>query len=300
MMGKTIDSGRGAGRALAVVLVVIFVLACGYTFSACQKVEPGYGGIVINSYGSQRGAQDIPVRTGRVWINPFTQSLHQFPTFQQTAVWTASKDEGKKDANESITFNAAGGTPINADISVSYSFVFEKIPELFVEFRQDADAITNGYFRARVRDAFNVVGGQYQPIDIMAAKKQELLDGVKKHLEDELSDKGFRIDYVSFIHSPRPPDNIQQAINNVIQAQQEAAQAVAVVARKNAEADQLRAEAQGEADATLTRAKAQAEANGLLNKSLTDLQVRYEALQKWNGQLPTYMTGATPFVQVAK
>ncbi|HJQ26102.1 MAG TPA: SPFH domain-containing protein [Blastocatellia bacterium] len=292
-LGRLLAGERGSAKLVAIATAIVFVLAMGYLMTACHKVEPGYVGIVVDNYGSQRGVESMPIRTGRVWINPFTQSLHTFPTFQQTVVWTRSKDEGKA-KDESITFNAAGGTPINADISISYAFVAEKVPELFIEFRQDAETITDGYMRSRVRDAFNVEGGKFQPIEIMAEKKQALLDAVKKRLEDELSERGFRIDYVSFIHSPRPPDNIQAAINNVIQAQQEAAAAQAVVAKKKAEAEQAVAVAEGEAKAILTRARAQAEANNLLQKSLTELQIRYEALQKWDGHLPQIQGGNAP------
>ena len=60
--------------------------------------------------------------------------------------------------------------------------------------------------------------------------------------------------------------------------------------------------AQGEADARLTRAKAEAEAIAIKAKALRDNPgiLQLNAIDKWNGVLPQYMTGgvAVPFVPV--
>ncbi len=69
-------------------------------------------------------------------------------------VWTRSLNEGGP-SDKSITFNSREGAIINADVGLSYSFDGNKVPELFVEFRQPAEVITNIYIRNKVRDALN-------------------------------------------------------------------------------------------------------------------------------------------------
>src|SRR3989344_2786291 len=61
--------------------------------NGCTKVEPGYVGIKVNQYGSQRGVEDFPIVTGRVLYNPFTEDVYKFPTFLQNVVWTQNEAE---------------------------------------------------------------------------------------------------------------------------------------------------------------------------------------------------------------
>lgn len=72
-----------------------FILAIAFGTSGCVgKVEPGYAGIQVNSWGTARGAQDLPITTGGYTYNPFTTTVYDYPTFVQTAVWTKSATEG--------------------------------------------------------------------------------------------------------------------------------------------------------------------------------------------------------------
>ena len=88
----------------------------------------------------------------------------------------------------------------------------------------------------------------------------------------------------------------QQAEQEVKKKQAEAQQAVAVAEGK---AKAVQAESTGEASAILARAEAQAKANEILSKSLTSELIEYEKMRRWNGTLPTFVGGnATPLIQV--
>jgi regulator of protease activity HflC (stomatin/prohibitin superfamily) len=278
-------------RLLALVAIVLVGAA------GCTKVEPGYVGIKVKLYGRQRGVQDYPIVTGRVWYNPWTEEIYQFPTFLQNVVWTRSLNEGSP-SDESITFNSREGAIINADVGLSYSFDGNKVPELFVEFRQPAEVITNIYIRNKVRDALNRESSRMSVTDIYGVKKQDLLNAVKADLEEELGHKGIHFDTVSFTSGLRVPPQVEESINSAIEATQRAVEAQNKVAQSTAEAQQRIAEANGIAQSTMIKAKAQADANQLLNASLTPMLIQYEALQKWNGTLPEVTTGAVPFINV--
>jgi regulator of protease activity HflC (stomatin/prohibitin superfamily) len=274
-------------------LLAVMLLGAG----GCTKVEPGYVGIKVKLYGSQRGVQDYPIVTGRVWYNPWTEEIYQFPTFLQNVVWTRSPNEGSP-SDESITFNSREGAIINADVGLSYAFDGNKVPELFVEFRQPAEVITNIYIRNKVRDALNREASRMSVTDIYGVKKQDLLNQVKGDLEDELAHKGIHFDTVSFTSGLRVPPQVEESINSAIEATQRAVEAQNKVAQSTAEAQQRIAEANGIAQSTMIKAKAQADANQLLNSSLTPMLIQYEALQKWNGTLPQVTSGAVPFINV--
>lgn len=63
------------------------------------------------------------------------------------------------------------------------------------------------------------------------------------------------------------------------------------IAKAKADATVKKTKAQGDADAEIIRAEAKAKANKALEKSLTKEILQQQYLEKWNGKLPTYMTG---------
>jgi regulator of protease activity HflC (stomatin/prohibitin superfamily) len=264
---------------------------------ACTKVEPGYVGIKVNNWGSQKGVQDYPLNTGMVFYNPATEDMYDFPTFMVTRTWTQNVNEGNP-TDESITFNSIEGTQVNADVAITYFFQADKVPEIFVKFRAKPDVLTDGYIHNRVRDFLNREASNMKVVDIFGQGKQRILNNVKHDLEDELGPIGIHFDSVSFTSALRVDQSVQDAINRVIQAAQDALAAQNKVVQAKAEADQVIATAQGAAQATLINAKAQADANQLLNASLTPTLVQWQAIQKWNGNMPTVTGGAMPFIDV--
>jgi prohibitin 2 len=74
------------------------------------------------------------------------------------------------------------------------------------------------------------------------------------------------------------------------------------VAQQQVETSKQRlAQAQVDAQTALAQAKGQADAQAMLNLSgaLTEAYLRYLALTKWNGILPTVVGGAIPFIDVS-
>src|SRR5262249_22774853 len=156
--------------------------------------------------------------------------IYQFPTFLQNVIWTRSLNEGRG-VDESITFNSREGAIINADVGISYQFAADKVPNLFVEFRQPADVITNIYIRNKVRDALNREASEMAVTDIYGTRKQELLNDVQHDLEGELGPKGIHFDTVSFTSGLRVPPQVEESINAAIEATQRAVQAENKVAQ---------------------------------------------------------------------
>jgi len=262
---------------------------------ACTKVEPGYVGIKVNQYGSQKGVEDFPMQTGMVWYNFFTTEVYKWPTFRQNIIWTKGHDEGSPN-DDSITFNSIEGSVVNADIGLSYSLRAAEVPLVFVTFRQDIEHITHVYIRSEVRDAISRHASTMKVIDIFGSKKQELLEAVKRDLNEHLGKVGFEFEMVSFIGGLRCDENVMTSINATIQATQLAISAQNKIVQSKAEADQAIERARGEAQSIIAVAKAQAEANDLVNKSLTPNLVLWRGIDKWNGTAPQVLGGNLPIL----
>jgi regulator of protease activity HflC (stomatin/prohibitin superfamily) len=280
---------------LLVMAPILAVVLAGA--SSCTKVSPGYVGIKVNNWGSQKGVQDYPLKTGMVFYNPLTEDMYDFPTFMVTRTWTQDVHEGNP-TDESITFNSIEGTQVNADVAITYFFDARKVPDIFVKFRAKPDVLTDGYIHNRVRDFLNREASDMKVVDIFGQGKQKILNNVKHDLGAELGPIGIHFDSVSFTSALRVDQSVHDAINRVIQAAQDALAAQNKVVQAKAEADQVIATAQGAAQATLINAKAQADANQLLNASLTPTLVQWQAIQKWNGNMPNVTGGAMPFIDV--
>lgn len=264
--------------------------------TACTTIQPGHVGILVNQWGSHRGVSDYPVTTGFVSYNPISTTVFEWPTFVQTAVWTSDLNEGRQGRNDEITFNSKEGLTIKANVSLSYQLDPEKIPQFYVQFRTDnLDAFTHGFLHNVARNAFNEEAAKYTVEELYSTRKEEMLNAVKGRINAEVSQYGVRIDQFGYIGAPVLPDNVLAALNSKIQAIQDAQRAQNQVAQATANAQIAVAKAKGEADA-----------NMILTRSLSpelirwrQLMISQQAVEKWNGTLPTYTAGGgIPLIQL--
>ena len=114
-------------KKLAMFMVLAFVVVATTGCVGCTRIGPGYAGIVVNLAGDERGVNEIPVETGWLWYNPFTQQVMEYPTHVQTHTWTKDQRE-QSPVNEQISFNSKDGMQITADISLSYRIEAASVP----------------------------------------------------------------------------------------------------------------------------------------------------------------------------
>src|ERR1044071_4717896 len=92
------------------------------------RIGAGYVGVVVNLAGSQRGAQEIPIRTGWVFYSPLKTQIIAFPTFVQTVKWTSDVNEGHP-FNEELVFNSKEGQEARAKVQEPLSPVGVQIQQ---------------------------------------------------------------------------------------------------------------------------------------------------------------------------
>lgn len=291
------------GAVLAVVLIILLAsFGCAGT-----TIQPGYVGIVVNQWGSNRGVQDLTLRTGRVFYNPVSEQVIEYPTFMQTVAWTKSPNEGNQTAggepdhdtaDESITFTTSGSTIINADVSISYQLKEAAVPAFYTRFRHGKlSDFTYGFMHNTARDTMNEIGGKYTVEQVMG-DNGEYLAAVRKRLQEQLEPYGIEIHQFGFIGAPRPPKSVTDSINAAQQAKYLAIQKENEVLQAKAEAEKNVASAQGDAKARIARAEGEAQANATLTRSLSPqviewqrLQLQKQWIEHWNGTVPQITTG---------
>jgi len=279
-------------KILVVVLLAIALTGC------TTRIGPGMVGIEVDQSGSQRGVKDYPLKTGRVWYNPWSTTIYEYPTYMQTVVWTANPKEGHPN-DESITFTIQNDMAVNADFNLSYTLVEDKVPEFYVKFRSDdLEKFTDGFMHNVARDCVNGVAGHYD-IDRIMGDNAEFIASARKCLQDTLLPYGVKLEQFGIIGAPRPPDSIKESINMKAQATQLAIQKQNEVAQATADAQKAVAVANGEANAMIARAKGEAEANRIKSSSIDDKLVRWyqltnqhDLIWRWDGKRPAVEAGS--------
>ena len=290
-------------RSVIVPLVIVLGLFIGAWLVSsllvkATRIEAGYVGIEVNLAGSQRGASEIPVRTGWVLYSPLTTQVIEFPTYVQTVKWTRDLSEGHP-VNEEMGFNSKEGMEIFADVSLSYAIEPSRVPDFYVKYRvNQLDAFTHGILRDIVRNSLNEVASTYTVEDIYGEKKAQFLGQVEHLIQAKVANVGVGVQQFGFIGAPRVPGVIAQAITAKAQAIQEAERAKNELATTQAEAAKKIAEAEGDAKSAVMRAQGEADANRIRQNSLTPqllelrrLENQRALIEKWNGQLPSVETG---------
>lgn len=232
------------------------------TTSCSERVDAGSEGILVNLYGSDKGVDDVSLVTGRVWYNPFTEEVYEYPTYVQTIDYP------------SFTINAKDGSEFTVDPTVSLKMVDGNAPKVFKKYRKELKDIVNGTLFNYVKDAFRIQLNKYTT-DQIVSNRDLVEKAIEAQLSKALSNEHFHLEQLT--SGLKYPSSIVESVNQKNKAIQEAQRALNEVAVKKAEAEKM-----------LVQAKAEREANELKTASLTPAILQKMWIEKWDGKLPVY------------
>ncbi len=246
--------------------IVLFLIV----FTSCtERIDAGHEGIVVKLYGSDRGVQDISIATGRVWYNPFTEEVYEFPIFVQTVDY------------EPFTVNAKDGSVFTVDPTISYYVIRGSSPKIFAKYRKGIQEITMTTLYNYVKDAYRIQMNKYTT-DELISNRQKFEDDVQTTLDSSLIKDGFKLEQLT--SGLTYPQTILQAIDAKNRAVQEALQVENELKISEAQAKKKIIEAEAEAKANLLR-----------QQSLTPLLIQQQFIEKWNGKTPLYSNSPVVF-----
>lgn len=269
---------------------ILAVVAMTSLTGCYERVEPGNVGIIVNRLGDEKGVDQEVKGVGRYWIG-WNEDLYTFPTFKQMKTY-----------EDKFYFQLSDGTQIGHQLAISYKVNPTKVVTIFQTYRKGVDEITDQDLRQRIADILNRQGNLINTDKFIDGGKSRLLDSVANAVKQEMEPVGIDIMAISWVGAPEYPDNVKRAINAKVEATQKTLQREQEVQQRIAEANMAREQARGEADAVVLKAKAEADAIKLRGDALRENPgvMELEAINKWNGVLPTTMIpgASTPFVPV--
>ncbi len=265
-------------------ICTIFILAC---FFCLKTISPGYVGVVVDLLGDNKGVEAKELHVGMHWINPWKR-VYQFPIFEQNDTW---------EDHEQFNFQTSEGMAVSADIGITYHLRPESIPTIFQRYRRGMDEITNTFIRNYIRDAINKSASRTKIEDLYSGKTS-FFEDVESHVRADLAPIGIELSRIYLIGRFHFPLNVITALNAKIEANQRAQQRENELREAEAEAKKQIAKAEGQARCVVLQAESEAHANLMLAKSITPELIQWQAVQKWDGNLPHVTGGAVPFIPI--
>ena len=246
--------------AVSAVFTFIVILIM---FNSCnERIDAGYEGILVKLYGSDKGVQDVSLVTGRVWYNPFTENVYEFPTYVQTINY------------EAFTVNAKDGSVFTVDPTLSFKVQDGLSPVIFKKYRKDIREITETTLFNYIKDAFRIEFNKYTT-DSIISNREKFEHAIQTNMGALLDKEGFLLEQMT--SGIQYPETITQAINAKNAAVQQAMRVE----------NELKI-AQAEARKLIVLAESEAKANELRKQSLNPLLIQQQFIEKWDGKTPIY------------
>jgi len=252
-------------KKVALVIVGLFLLLI---FSPVIIVGAGQRGVVFNNF---TGVEDRILSEGTHVRIPFVESVTYI------SVRTQKTDIKAEAASRDLQ-------TVNTDIVVNWHLDNQKVNKIYQQIG-DESAVVDRIIIPAVNEVVKAATAQETASDVLA-KRAELKSTVDTLLSERLKKFNIVLEDVSIVNV-----NFSAEFNNAIEQKQ--------VAQQEAEKALFKTqEASATAQATINLAKGEAEANRLKQQSLTSDLLQLRAIEKWDGKLPTYNGGGTPFINI--
>ena len=269
------------------IFCILFAVALIAGFAVCSAttVPEGYVGIVVK------------------WGKAQNEVLT--PGFYVTAPWTSVKKMDCRWQKYDVKTSAFSKDIQQVDVQMSMSYQLQKDGALNM-FRTVGMDYADKIMLPRLLDALKSTFAKYSAEELVA-QRQQISMAVYTLLRDELTNYSITIKEVAI-----EDIDFTDAFTNAIEAKQVAtqkklqvkteqeqatliaqAEAERATIEAKAEAEKIKIQAEAQAEAVKIAAEAEAYRLELEGKNISDLIIKKETVEKWDGKLPTVSTDSS-------
>lgn len=221
-------------------LSVLFIFLIWLFFASIQIVDAGQTG-VYSLFGRVR---DQELRSGFHLVIPLAKVTRMSI---RTEEYTMSivQGEGQRFGSDVITALTKEGLNVDLDMTVLYRLQEEKASEVYRELGLEYD---EKIIRPKIRTAIRNIIAQYEAKDIYSEKREEAAGKILEQLGATLDERGITVENV-LLRNVKLPPNLANAIQEKLQAEQEAQKYDFVLQKEAKEKERKIIEAEGRRDA---------------------------------------------------
>jgi len=211
---------------LGIVPFAVIGIVVGFCLSLLTIIPAGYVG-VVDLFGS---VNPSPVYSGLRLVNPFA-SVNKF------SVKTM-------EAKEPMTTPSKEGMNVDLELSVWYSVIPERAPEIYKTIGKDYKEII---LEPLIRSVIRTVTAEYDAKALYTEGREVVVAKMQLLAEPIALEKGIKIEKI-LLRSIQLPDVVSNSIELKLKSEQEAEQMKFILQKEQQEAERKRIEAQGIAD----------------------------------------------------
>ena len=244
--------------------------------ASCERIDAGHVGIKVNNTASEKGVSKTELVTGWQFYIPWMSQVYEWPTYVQHKEY------------DTIEVTMKGGTIFTAIPAINYSVISDSVSSIFETFRRDLPEIEDGFLKTCMLESFRSTAGDFTP-DSLLMNRQLFENTVRQRFIAQVKPKGFLL--AQLTSNLTPPPALVESITLKNRAVQNAQTEENKVKISVAQANQKIAVARGDSAQMVIRAQSEAKAYELQQRNLTPELLKKMYLDKWNGTLPSVMTG---------
>lgn len=211
----------------------------------------------------RQGEFGVKRTLGKYSDKVYTSGLKTFNPFTTRIVKITGQTENLE---MSLNIPSREGLTIQSEVSILYQLVRKEAPELLRNVGLDyEETIIAPVFRSAVAD----VTSKYYAKDMHSGSRAEIESSIRDLMMANLKGRGIIVESV-LLKSISLPRNLTKAIEDKLEAEQQAQRMEFVLQQERQEAERKRIQAQGESDA-----------NKIISQGLSADVLKFKALDAW-------------------
>lgn len=253
------------------------------------KVPVGNTAVIVNMMGDKKGIEPTEAGVGWKFLS-WNEELFLFPTFNQNFNISGIKGQDKD------------GMVVGLPLGVTLRAKEGAAPILYATYRRSMDEIIEVTVPQVVRDAVNFESSRVTAETMYGPEKEAFISRIRDRVVTYFEPRGIKIESLYLTGQIDLPGPVVEALNRKIEATQKAQQRENELRQTQAEAAKEIAAAEGAKAAAILRAEGEAQALNIRGAALSKNPgvVELNAIDKWDGKLPTVTAGnnALPFINI--
>ncbi|RLC39147.1 prohibitin family protein [Candidatus Falkowbacteria bacterium] len=269
---NNLKSLKKAKHLIWIALLIVFALWL--FFASIVIVDAGETG-VYSLFGK---VKDSELKSGFHLVIPVAK-VTKMSIRTEEYTMSIAQGEGKKYDADAITSLTKEGLSVDLDMTVLYRLKEDQASDVYKELGTGYD---EKIIRPSIRTAIRDIIAQYEAKDIYSEKRQEAADKIKDKLIVDLDNRGIIVESV-LLRNVALPANLANAIQEKLQAEQEAEKYDFILTREKKEKERKIIEAEGQRDS-----------QKIINESLTTNYLYYLYVSDLKGREGTIYVPTNP------